>query len=72
MAPYVQLGRGYRSSWEAPAFHPHRRRSGGRGLKATLALVAAVFAAGLLMGRLEAQSTHVQAPTVHPMQYYPR
>jgi hypothetical protein len=72
MANYVQLGRGYRSSYEAPVFHAHRRRAGGRGLRTTIVLVAAVFAAGLLTGRFEAKSTQAQAPAVHPMQFYPR
>ncbi len=72
MASYVQLGRGYRSSYEAPSFHPHRRRAGGRGLATTLAVVAAVFAAGLLMGRFEAKSSRPQAPAAQPMQFYTR
>jgi hypothetical protein len=72
MASYVQLGRGYRSSYEAPVFHPHRRRSAGRGLMTTLGVVAAVFAAGLLMGRLDARPSHPEAPAAHPMQFYPR
>ena len=72
MTTYVQLGRGYRSSYQAPVFHPHRRRTAGRGAAATLALVAMVFAAGLMMGRFEAKSSQAQVQAVHPMQFYPR
>ena len=72
MASYVQLGRSYRSSYAAPAFHAHSRRKPGRGAKATIAFVAAVFAAGLLMGSFEAKTTQASGPAVHPMQFYPR
>jgi hypothetical protein len=73
MASYVQLGRGFRSNFEIASFHPHRRRPGGRGAATTLGIVAAVFAAGLLLGRLEMGSTQAH-PTAapQPMQFYPR
>ena len=71
MTSYVQLGRGFRSNYETAALRPGRRRSGGRGVMVTLGLAAAVFAAGLLMGRLDAGSPH-SAAGPHPMQYYPR
>ncbi len=72
MSSYVQLGRGFRPSYETASFRSNRRRSGGRGVMATLGLAAAVFAAGLLMGRLDAGSPHGGAAAPHPMQYYPR
>ncbi len=72
MTSYVQLGRGFRSNYGAAAFRPQRRRAGGRGVAVTLGLVAAVFATGLLMGRLDAGSSHPQAAGPHPMQFYPR
>ncbi len=72
MTSYVQLGRGFRRSYAATAFHPHRRRAGGRGLAATLGLVAAVFAAGILMGRVDVASSHSRPAAPHPMQFYPR
>jgi len=70
MASYVQLGRGYRPNYEVASLH-HRRRAGGRGVATTLGLVAAVFAAGLLLGRLNTGPSHVRPAALQPMQFYP-
>jgi hypothetical protein len=72
MASYVQLGRGFRSSYDVAAFPHHRRRVGGRGVALTLGLAAAVFAAGLLLGRLDGGASHVRPTSPQPMQFYPR
>jgi len=72
MASYVQLGRGFRPNYEVATLRQPRRRYGGRGVAATLGLVAAVFAAGLLLGRLDAGSNPSRAGSLQPMQYYPR
>ncbi len=73
MASYVQLGRGFRPTFEVPTLQHHRRRTGGAGLAATLGVVAAVFAAGLLLGRVEMDSSQQHsAPSPQPMQFYPR
>lgn len=70
MASYVQLGRGWRPNYQAGPFH--RRRHAGRGWAATAVLVAAVFGAGLLLGRLDTRPDHPHAAQPQPMQYYPR
>ena len=72
MSSYVQLGRGFRASYGAASFRPQRRRAGGKGVAVTLGLAAAVFAVGLLMGRLDAGSSHSRPAAPHPMQFYPR
>ncbi len=72
MASYVQLGRGFRSSHRVAMLHPPRRRAGMRGAATGLGVAAAVFAAGLLIGRLEAGSSHASSTGLQPMQYYPR
>ncbi len=72
MASYVQLGRGFRPDYETASLRRHpRRRSGGGGLAATLAVMAVVFAAGLLWGRLNAGPQHAPPTADQPMQYYP-
>jgi hypothetical protein len=71
MASYVQLGRGYRPNYQVASFHSHRRKVGGRGVATTLGLVAAVFAAGLLLGRLNTGPSHVRPAAPQPMQFYP-
>ncbi len=72
MSSYVQLGRGFRGSYGTASFRPQRRRAGGKGVAVTLGLAAAVFAAGILMGSLEAESSHSLPNAPHPMQFYPR
>ena len=72
MASYVQLGRGFRPTFEVPTLQHHRRRAGGAGIAATLGVVAAVFAAGLLLGRVETGAPHASPTSPQPMQYYPR
>ncbi len=73
MASYVQLGRGWRPNYQIASLqHRHRRRSGGRGVAATLAVIAVVFAAGLLWGSLNTGSSQVRPASPQPMQYYPR
>ena len=72
MASYVQLGRGFRPNYEIASLSHHRRRAGGRGLATTLGLVAAVFAAGLLLGRVDTGPSHARPAAPQPMQYYPR
>jgi len=72
MTSYVQLGRGFRSSYGTASLRPPRRRAGGAGLAVTLGLAAAVFTAGILMGRLDAGSSHARPDAPHPMQFYPR
>ena len=70
MASYVQLGRGWRSNYQVPMLR--RRRGGSRGVAVTLTLAAAVFVAGLLLGRLEVGASRNASPAPQPMQYYPR
>ena len=72
MTSYVQLGRGFRPSFEVASLHHSRRRAGGRGVVMTLGLAAAVFATGLLLGRLDGGPSHVQPNAPQPMQFYPR
>lgn len=72
MASYVQLGRGFRRNYEIASLRPHRRRSGGRGLASALTVVAVLFAAGLLVGRMNAGPDHARPATPQPMQFYPR
>ena len=72
MTSYVQLGRGFRPSFEVASLHHHRLRAGGRGVAVTLGLATAVFAAGLLLGRLDGVPSHEQAAAPQPMQFYPR
>ena len=72
MSSYVQLGRGFRTHYGTASFRPQRRRSGGKGVAVTLGFVAAVFAAGILMGSLEAGPSRPMSAAPHPMQFYPR
>ena len=73
MTTYVQLGRGFRPSFEVASLHHPRRRAGGaRGAVTTLGVVAAVFAAGLLLGRLDGGPSHERPAGPQPMQFYPR
>ena len=69
MAPYVQLGPGWRPNYGLGRLR--RRRSGRRQMAATVGIIAAVFAAGLLLGRLEEKGGS-QAGAPQPVQYYPR
>jgi hypothetical protein len=72
MASYVQLGRGFRSSYEVASFSHQRRRVGGRGVAVILGLAAAVFAAGLLLGHLDGGASRAGPTSPQPMQFYPR
>ena len=67
MASYVQLGRGWRPNYRTPVLR--RRRAGGHGVAITLVLAAAVFLAGLLLGRTESSPTRPATP--QPMLFYP-
>jgi hypothetical protein len=69
MASYVQLGRGWRPNYEAAPVR--RRRAGGRGVAVTVVLAAAVFAAGLLVGRHDGGPSQLQPTSPQPMQFYP-
>ncbi len=73
MATYVQLGRGFRSSYDAASLRHHaRRRGGGGGLAVVLVLAVAVFAAGLVFGRVNAGgAAQTPASAPQPMQFYP-
>ncbi len=70
MAPYVQLGPGWRPNYGLGRLR--RRRTGRRQMAATIGIIAAVFAAGLLIGRLEGRDSSQTAPAPPPVQYYPR
>ena len=72
MSSYVQLGRGFRASYGTASLRPPRRRAGGKGVAVTLGIAAAVFAAGLLIGRVDGGSSHSRPDAPHPMQFYPR
>jgi hypothetical protein len=69
MAPYVQLGPGWRPNYGLGRLR--RRRTGRRQMAATIGIIAAVFAAGLLIGRLEGASSPT-ASASQTVQYYPR
>lgn len=69
MSPYVQLGPGWRPNYGIGRLQ--RRRSGRRPLLAAVALIAAVFAAGLLIGRIEGKGAAPAATGPEPAQYYP-
>jgi hypothetical protein len=70
MAPYVQLGPGWRPNYGLGRLR--RRRTGGRQMAATIGIIAAVFAAGLLIGRIEGKSSAQTSAAPQPVQYYPR
>ncbi len=71
MATYVQLGRGFRPNYDAASIRHHaRRRARGGGLAIVLVLAVAVFAAGLVFGRVDT-GAGAQAPSSQPMQFYP-
>ncbi len=73
MASYVQLGRGFRRSYDTAVLHRSpRRRTDGRGVAGVLAAVALIAAAGLLLGRLNAGPDHARPAAAQPMQFYPR
>jgi len=73
MASYVQLGRGWRPNYAIASLQPHRRRADSRGIAVILVLAAAVFGAGLALGRLDTSAGHASsAAATQPMQLYPR
>jgi hypothetical protein len=70
MAPYVQLGPGWRPNYGLGRLR--RRRTGRRQMAATIGIIAAVFAAGLLIGRIEGGASSPTASAPQTVEYYPR